>query len=204
MNLFVCLEVDAQARFDGKWTDIGARHQVVVIARGILYEIGRGDGAAGPLLVEQVDEVDVQFAVFAEGVVDAREGLPSSREIERVGLIDILLADVSGGEPYTPGPVIEGRVYVDLGLVQDGDVAPREIVMLGNPIAEGGFEDKVLIFRVTQGAGEVQREVLAGAVRVLPVLPPMLLADSISTFTYSARAKAVRSKPWIGCHWYRP
>ena len=58
--------------------------------------------ATGSLLVEDVHHIEGESGVLIERIVYAPKGLPAAFEVERIGLVDVLLALVAETEPEAP------------------------------------------------------------------------------------------------------
>lgn len=52
------LEVDVSCKLYSERTDVRSCHEVVLVSRYVLDEVGRTDAARATLLVEDVDNVD--------------------------------------------------------------------------------------------------------------------------------------------------
>lgn len=78
-----------------KRADIRTRHDIVLVRRGVGDQVGRADLTLGTKLVEEVRHIHAKVYILVHVILDASERLPPTVEIERVGLVDILLGEVA-------------------------------------------------------------------------------------------------------------
>ena len=142
------LEVDVSCKLYSERTDVRSCHEVVLVSRYVLDEVGRTDAARATLLVEDVYNVYREAYVLVHVIVDTAECFPTSVEVEAVGLVDILLALIAGACPYAELVELIARVELDDCLAHAGSDLVVEVVLLGCAVAEVGCDVEVLVLRV--------------------------------------------------------
>ena len=94
--------------------------------------------------------------------VNASESFPTPVEIETIGLVDVLFAEIAGTEPHAPFAETVGRFDFQLCLGKGCDGLVGEVVGFSHAITEGGGDFVVLVAWVTNGEHQVDAEPLDG------------------------------------------
>ena len=185
------LEVDVSCKLYSERTDIRSCHEVVLVSRYVLDEIGRTDAARATLLVEDVDNVYREAYVLVHVIVDTAECFPTSVEVEAVGLVDVLLALIAEACPYAELVELIARVELDDCLAHAGSDLVVEVVLLGCAVAEVGCDVEVLVLRVLQCQQSVEGESLERSEHYVGGLAHSLYVVGDGYFHYVRRVVGV-------------
>ena len=110
--------------------DVRTCHEIVLVSRYVLYKVGRTDTARATLLVEDVYYVYREAHVLVHIIVYTAKCLPTSVEVEAIGLVDVLLALVAEACPYAELVELIAWVELDDSLAYAGCYLVVEVVRL--------------------------------------------------------------------------